>query len=63
MKILFLCLNLQDSGLKMVPPLQFLLLRIACGAFFDKAPKIAHHHLCLNIFKGKSLISILKIWV
>ena len=38
---------------------------LKCGTIFSppKSPIIAHHHLCLDMFVGKGLISILKMCV
>ena len=46
-EILFLWPKLRESGLQ--SPL--------------KSPIIVHCHLCLDMFEGEGLISILKIWV
>ena len=48
MKILFLCLKLQDSGLEILPTF---------SSYFQGL------HLCLEMLEGEGLISILKIWV
>ena len=46
--------------------IQFLLLRITCGEIFYKVlknPLLLLPAICLDMFQGEGLISILKIWV
>ena len=66
MKIFFLCLKLQDSGLNVVLLFNSHFKGLHVGQFRQsplKSAIIAHRHLCLNMFGGEGLISILKVWV
>ena len=61
MKILFLCLRLQDSGLEILPTFSCYFQGLHAGHFFlqrpRKPPIIAQCHLCLEMLQGEGLIT------
>ena len=61
-EIIILGLKFNTVALKLWPH-SILTFRHCIEAIFQKFPVTAHHHLCLQMFEGKCLISILKIRV
>ena len=55
MKILFLCLKVEDSGLEIVPLFNSYFYRLPVGQFLKKSLIIAHRNLSLDMLEGLTI--------